>query len=68
MSPFDSWCATACFGFSGDEIDQPLQPARTSSSDKEAMSLTPIIFVLVILLFGFDSAGQVKTRRKHNYG
>jgi len=35
---------------------------------EEAMSITPIIFVLVILLFGFDSAGQVKTRRKHNYG
>jgi len=30
---------------------------------EEAMSLTPIIFVLVILLFGFDSAGQVKARR-----
>ena len=30
---------------------------------EEAMSITPIIFVLVILLFGFDSAGQVKTRR-----
>ena len=26
---------------------------------EEAMSITPIIFVLVILLFGFDSAGQV---------
>jgi hypothetical protein len=35
---------------------------------EEAMSITPIIFVLVILLFGFDSAGQVKTRRKNNYG
>ena len=35
---------------------------------EEAMSITPIIFVLVILLFGFDSAGQIKTRRKHNYG
>jgi hypothetical protein len=32
------------------------------------MSITPIIFVLVILLFGFDLTGQVKTRRKHNYG
>ena len=30
---------------------------------EEAMSITPIIFVLVILLFGFDSTGQVKTRR-----
>jgi hypothetical protein len=35
---------------------------------EEAMSITPIIFVLVILLFGFDSAGQVTTRRKNNYG
>jgi hypothetical protein len=35
---------------------------------EEAMSITPIIFVLVILLFGFDSAGHVKTLRKHNYG
>jgi len=24
--------------------------------------------VLVILLFGFDSTGQVKARRQHNYG
>jgi len=35
---------------------------------EEAMSITPIIFVLVILLFGFDSTGQVKARRKNNYG
>jgi hypothetical protein len=28
---------------------------------QEAMSITPIIFVLVILLFGFDSAGQVRS-------
>ena len=27
---------------------------------EEAMSLTPIIFILVILLFGFDSTGQVR--------
>jgi len=32
------------------------------------MRITPIIFALVILLFGCDSAGQVKTRWKHNYG
>jgi len=25
---------------------------------EEAMSITPIIFVLIILLFGFDSTGQ----------
>jgi len=35
---------------------------------EEAMSLTPTIFVLVILLFDCDSTGQVKTRRKHNHG
>ena len=35
---------------------------------EEAMSITPIIFVLVILLFGFDLTGQVKTRRQHNHG
>jgi hypothetical protein len=29
---------------------------------EEAMSLTPIIFVLVILLFGFDSTEQVRTQ------
>jgi hypothetical protein len=36
--------------------------------DEEAMSITPIILVLVILLFGFDSAGQAKTRQRHKYG
>ena len=35
---------------------------------EEAMSMISIIFVLVILLFGFDSAGQVKPHRKHNQG
>jgi len=35
---------------------------------EEAMSITPIIFLLVILLFGFDSTGQVKIRRQHNHG
>jgi hypothetical protein len=35
---------------------------------EEAMSITPIVFVLIILLFGFDSTGQFKTRRKNNYG
>ena len=28
---------------------------------EEAMSITPIVFVLIILLFGFDSTGQVRT-------
>ena len=35
---------------------------------EESMSITPMIFVLVILLFGFDSTGQVKTRRQHHHG
>jgi hypothetical protein len=35
---------------------------------EEAMSITPIVFILIILLFGFDSTGQVNTRRKNNYG
>ena len=35
---------------------------------EEAMSMISIIFVLVILLFGFDSAGRVKPHRKHNHG
>jgi hypothetical protein len=29
----------------------------------EAMSITPIVFVLIILLFGFDLAGQLKRPR-----
>jgi hypothetical protein len=33
---------------------------------EEAMSITPIIFVLLILLFGFDLAGQVEIPRDHN--
>jgi hypothetical protein len=35
---------------------------------EETMSITPIIFVLVILLFGFDLTEQVETRREHNNG
>jgi hypothetical protein len=35
---------------------------------EEAMSITPIIFVLIILLFGFDSTAQAKTSRQHNHG
>jgi len=35
---------------------------------EEAMSITPIIFLLVILLFGFDSTEEVKTRQQHNHG
>jgi hypothetical protein len=29
---------------------------------EEAMTTTPIVFILIILLFGFDSTGQVKTQ------
>jgi len=31
---------------------------------EEAMSTTLIVFVLIIVLFGFDSTRQVKTRRQ----
>jgi hypothetical protein len=33
---------------------------------EEAMSVTPIVFVLIIVLFGFDSTRQVKTRAQRN--
>jgi hypothetical protein len=35
---------------------------------EEIMSTTTIAFVLIILLFGFDSTGEVKTHRQHNHG
>ena len=35
---------------------------------EEAMSITLILFILIILLFGFDSPGQVNPHRKNNYG
>jgi hypothetical protein len=35
---------------------------------EETMNTMTIVFVLIILLFGFDSTGQVKTRRQHNHG
>jgi len=35
---------------------------------EEIMNTMTIIFVLVILLFGFDSTAEVKTRRQHNHG
>jgi hypothetical protein len=35
---------------------------------EETMGTMTIVFLLVILLFGFDSTGQVKTRRQHNRG
>jgi hypothetical protein len=34
---------------------------------EETMSTMTIVFVLIILLFGFDSTGEVKTRRQHNH-
>jgi hypothetical protein len=41
---------------------RPLSGGDFLSMIEEAMSITPIIFVLVILLFGFDLNGQVKTQ------
>jgi len=35
---------------------------------EETMSTMTIVFVLIILLFGFDSTGQVNTRGQHNHG
>jgi hypothetical protein len=32
----------------------------------EAVNLAPIVFILVILLFGFNSTGQMKNRRQYN--
>jgi hypothetical protein len=29
---------------------------------EDAMSTTPIVFILIILLFGFDSTGQARTQ------
>jgi len=33
---------------------------------EEAMGITLIVFVLIILSFGLDSTGQVKTRQQRN--
>jgi hypothetical protein len=33
---------------------------------EEAMGITLIVFVLIILLFGLDSTGRVKTRQQRN--
>jgi len=35
-------------------------------NDLKAMSVIPIAFVLIILLFGFDTIETVKTRRERN--
>jgi hypothetical protein len=35
---------------------------------EEIMSTMTIVFVLLILLFGFDSTGEVKIRRQHIHG
>jgi hypothetical protein len=58
-SPFQSigWCS-----------GQSARCGDFLSMIEEAMSIMPIVFLLVILLFGFDSTGQVKTRRQHNNG
>jgi|SRR5215472_7437522 len=34
---------------------------------EEAMGITLIVFVLIILLFGFGSTGQIKTRQQRNW-
>jgi len=34
---------------------------------EEAMGITAIVFVLIILLFSLDSTGQVKTRQQPNW-
>ena len=36
--------------------------------DEIVMSIMPIIFVLIILLFGFDSTEQSETPRNYNNG
>jgi hypothetical protein len=33
---------------------------------EQAMSITPIVLVLIILLFGLDSTEQGRTGRQHN--
>jgi len=33
---------------------------------EEAMGITLIVFILIILLFGLDPTGQVKTRQQRN--
>jgi hypothetical protein len=42
-------------------------PAQLFVGDEEAMGITAIVFALIILLFGFDSIGRVKTRQKRNW-
>jgi hypothetical protein len=37
-----------------------------SMMEEEAMSVTPIVFILIIVLFGFDSTRQVKTGAQRN--
>jgi hypothetical protein len=43
-------------------------PRRFFVDDQETMSTMTIVFVLIILLFGFDSTREVKTRGQHNHG
>jgi hypothetical protein len=42
-------------------------PWQFFADDPQPKSITPIVFGLIILLFGSDSAGQVKTAG-NNYG
>ena len=56
-----------------DRSDQRSEQARSPCCfgrvlplTEEAMSRTPIILVLIILLFCFDSTGQLETGRKHS--
>jgi hypothetical protein len=43
-------------------------PRRFFVDDEKAMSATLIVFILIILLFGFDSTGQVKTTTESRLG
>ena len=45
-----------------------LAAAILLSMIEDATSITPIVLVLIILLFGLDSTGQVKPRRQQNHG
>jgi hypothetical protein len=43
-------------------------PRQFLSIIKEALSITLIIFVLVILLFGFEGQDSSRARRRHDHG
>jgi hypothetical protein len=46
----------------------PSSPWRFFADDRRSHEHNTNHLVLVILLFSFDSAGQVKARRQHNNG